>query len=252
MRKISLRAGLAAVATATLLLAGCGSSDSAKPTAAATSQAPTSQAPTDNGIAALSADEILAKSKAALKKAGSFQMKGNAIVEKDTMAVDFRVSGADFVGSMTMGKDAEVKVMLVGGKQYMKPSEGFWKMLGLGEMAQTMAKTAGDKWLLVPAGDDSIGGIFDAADPDVLLKSTGTIGKGATTQIGAQPVIALTDTGEKEAQLFVATTGEPYPIKQGTATGDGIIFSDFGATFDTLTAPTAEQILDLTKVTGQQ
>ncbi|MFC4069351.1 hypothetical protein [Actinoplanes subglobosus] len=239
MTKIAFRAGLAALATATMLLSGCGGSDSAEPKGGTTA----AQA-TDNGVAALTADEILAKAKEALTKANSFHLAGSATTDGDTMSLDFKISGKDFAGTMSMGKDAAVEVLAVGGKQYMKPSEGFWAMIAGAEQAKTMVAATGGKWVLVPAGEQ-ISGLFAAADVNELLKPGGTLSKGEATKVGEQAVITLKDSSDADSQVFVATTGEAYPVRIGPSiTGEGITFSEFGATFEGIVAPAADQVID--------
>jgi hypothetical protein len=241
MTKIAFRAGLAALATTTMLLSGCGGSDSAEPKGGT---AATTQASADNGVAALTADEILAKAKDALTKAGSFHIAGSTSKEGETMSLDFKVSGKDFVGKMSMAKGADVEILSVGGKQYMKPSEGFWAMLAGAEQAKTMIKATAGKWVLVPA-KDQISGLFGAADVNELLKPGGTLSKGEATKVGEQAVITLKDSSDAESLMFVATTGEAYPVRIGpSATGEGVTFSEFGAKFDGIVAPAADQVVD--------
>ncbi|GIE75338.1 hypothetical protein Aph02nite_12880 [Actinoplanes philippinensis] len=244
MTKIAFRAGLAALATASMLLSGCGGSDSAAESKGGTPTTAASQAPADNGVAALAAEEILTKAKDALTKAGSFHMAGSATTDGETMSLDFKVSGKDFAGKMSMGKDAEVEILSVGGKQYMKPSEGFWAMIAGAEQAKTMVKATGGKWVLVPA-KDQISGLFAAADVNELLKPGGALSKGEATKVGEQPVITLKDASDADAQVFVATTGEPYPVRIGkSATGEGVTFSKFGEKFEAIAAPAADQVID--------
>ncbi|HWS36743.1 MAG TPA: hypothetical protein VN408_28890 [Actinoplanes sp.] len=235
MRKTTFRAGFAAVAAAAMLLAGCGSNDSTGSTGTGDSAAVQSDA--DNGVAALGAEEILAKAKEALTKAGSYKMSGSATQDGTTMKMDFEISGKDLKGKLTMGEGADIELLSVGGQQFMKPSEGFWTMLGLGAQAKTMTDKLGGKWVLVPTTDQSLSGIFGAANPDEVLKPTGTLTKGAATEVAGTPVITLTDSGDAETSMFVATKGEPYPVKLGAATGDGVTFSDFGASFTDIKAP---------------
>ncbi|GGN24278.1 hypothetical protein FHR83_002888 [Actinoplanes campanulatus] len=242
MKKTTLQAGAAALAAAAMLLAGCGSSDSGDTGSKGT---PAATQATDNGVAALTADEILAKAKEALKKAGSFQVKGSQTSEGTTVSIDFRISGDDFAGSMSMGEGADVELLSVGGKQYMKPAEGFWAMLAGPEQAKKMAAATGDKWILVPAKDETATGLFAAGNVDELLKPTGKLAKGEAAKVGDTAVITLTDAGDATAKLFVATTGDAYPVKIGAdAAGDGILFSEFGATFADIKAPAAGEFIE--------
>ncbi|MBO3743604.1 hypothetical protein [Actinoplanes flavus] len=248
MKKTTLQAGAAALAAAAMLLAGCGSSDSSD---TASTGAPAATQAADNGVAALTADEILAKAKEALKKAGSYHVKGSATQDGTEMAMDFRVSGVNFAGTLSMGQ-GDVELLLVDGKQYMRPSEGFYTMLGMGETAKTVTAALGTKWLEVSATDKSMSSIFGIVNIDEMLSSTGTAAKGEPAQLDGRPVITLTDSDDATSKLFVATTGEPYPLRMGEATGDGITFTEFGDTFADIKAPAADQVLDMAALTGKK
>ncbi|GGN71491.1 hypothetical protein GCM10010112_38900 [Actinoplanes lobatus] len=241
MKKTTLQAGAAALAAAAMLLAGCGSSDSSD---TGSKGAPAATQATDNGVAALTADEILAKAKEAVKKAGSFQFKGSETADGTTTTIAFRISGDDFAGSLSMGDGVDVELLSVDGKHYMKPTEGFWAMFAGPEQAKKMAAATGGKWVLVPAKDETANGLFAAANVDELLKPTGKLAKGEATKVGDTAVITLTDAGDATSKLFVATTGDAYPVKIGAdAAGEGVLFSEFGATFADIKAPAAGEFI---------
>ncbi|MEV0898823.1 hypothetical protein [Actinoplanes sp. NPDC049802] len=187
-----------------------------------------------------------------MSQAGSYHVKGGATQDGTEMAMDFRISGADFSGKLSMGADADVDLLVVGGKQYMRPSEGFWSMLGMGETAKTVSATLGTKWLEVSAADQSMSSIFSIVKIDELLSVTGKAAKGESTEVDGKPVVTLTDSADAESKLFVATTGEPYPVRLGAATGEGVSFSEFGGTFDDIKAPAADQVLDMAALSGQK
>lgn len=243
----TFKAGLAALAAGAMLLAGCGSSGGAEPTATAASQAPAG-----NGVAALTADEILTKSGEALKKAGSYHVKGGATSGGQSMAMDFRVAGADLAGKLTMRQGADVELLKVGGKQYMRPSEGFWSMVGMGATAKQVSAALGTRWLEVPASNTDMSAIFQIWNVEELLSPTGAASKGETADVDGKPAIVLTDSDSAESKLFVATTGEPYPLKVGNTTGDALLFTEFGATFAEIAAPAPGQVIDIATLTGKK
>jgi hypothetical protein len=71
--------------------------------------------------------------------------------------------------------------------------------------------------------------------------------KGELTKIGEVDVITVKDG---KATVYVATKGEPYPIRLENLAGEGgqIDFSEFGATFEEIKAPPDDQVVDLEKL----
>ncbi|MBV1855648.1 hypothetical protein [Catellatospora tritici] len=225
------------IALAGVLLAGCNDTDGAKPAASAA----TSVAPAGNGVEALGATEILTKSKDALGKAGSYRIKGEMTETK--LKLDIRVAGKDIVGTITMD-GAAIDLLSVGGQTYFKADASFWKTQ-MGDQGEALAKLVGTKWLKVPADNKEFGDFFKIADVDELLKPEGTLTKGKVETIGGVSAIALTE-GAAKGTLYVATTGEPYPLRLAGPTGEGQVdFTDFGAKFDELKAPADADVLDL-------
>lgn len=87
----------------------------------------------------------------------------------------------------------------------------------------------------------------DAAEVE-LLKPEGRLSKGGTLSIAFTPVVELTDSGNAENKLYVATTGDPYPVVLGELTGDRVEFSDFGASFPDVKAPAAGEFIEQSKI----
>lgn len=250
MRKMRGMRAVVAVAVAGVFLAGCqgrGGNGGVTPQPAAS----TSSAPADNGVAALSAAEILARAKAAVKKAGSFRVKGTVIDPDGSIAVDLKVRGADMIGSMTMGR-AKIELLAVGARRFYRPNEAFWAEVGDPKKARTIAKLLGTRWIKVPPDERDIDDLFDVAKIDELLKPYGKASKGPATDVEGVPVIGLIDTGGDGGTLFVATAGEPYPLRADPADASvgKLTFSEFGATFADLKAPPEAQTVDLSTLSG--
>ncbi|BEL08109.1 hypothetical protein Q0Z83_063000 [Actinoplanes sichuanensis] len=235
-----LRAGLAALTAATVLLSGCGTPRSTQP-----SGVPASSAPADNGVTALTADEIMAKATDALAWAGSYRITATDFKTDvdETMSMDIMVSGGDFSGRITINKDAVLEILAVGGKKYIKANDAAWTTFVGAEKARTIIAVAGGRWMRAP-DDDAMSGLFALGDiKEQLLKPEGLLGKGAFTQVGGTPAVIVTDS-LTDMHLYVATTGKPYPMRFHSASGDGDIdLSDFGATFDAIVAPPADQVV---------
>jgi hypothetical protein len=113
-----------------------------------------------------------------------------------------------------------------------------------------VVKLMGDKWAKVSKKNKDFADLFGVANVDELLKPSGTLTKGETKDVEGVNTIGLVDKSTKGGTLYVATTGEPYPIRmEGSDTAQGqITFSDFGATFDDLKAPPEAEVVDFEKL----
>ena len=236
---------LVPIAVAGTLLAGCGGqADSGSP---APSASATSTASADNGVAALTPDEILTKATAALEKAGSFQMKGEMEETGDTISVDLKVQGDDLSGTIGMA-GSSIQLLAVGGEGYFKADSNFWKQNG-GPDGEGIAQMIGDRWVKVKPDDENFGELFSIADPKTLLKADGTVTKGEPKTTDAGPAIALVDSSD-QSTLYIATTGEPYPLLiEGPDKKGQAVFSGFGSSFE-MKAPAASEVIDISKITG--
>jgi hypothetical protein len=242
LRSISTKVALVALALAATTLAGCQAdkADSAQPAATAPAA----------GVATLSADEILQRAKEALTKAKSYRAKGTFEQNGDKVGFDLKVSGADFITSMSFG-EAKVELLAVGGAKYMRPNEQFWVMTAGAKQGKNIAKVFGKRWVAGADTDQSFAEMFTMGSADELLKPTGALSKGEEKSIGGVAAIGLKDAGDPDSVFYVATTGEPYPL-QMTGKGDNLlVFSDFGAAVDGLEAPAASEVVDLGKLSGK-
>ncbi|BCJ46812.1 lipoprotein [Actinoplanes ianthinogenes] len=232
------RAGLAALTITAALLAGCGNGD--KPDTAA--PAGTAAA---NGVADLEAAAILEKAKAALKAAKSFHVKGAVSDSGEVTKLDLKVAGADVAGTIDMG-GATLEMLSVGGARYIRPNEAFWTMIdSSGATAKLMKQAVGDKWIKPTANDASLGSFFfGASDIDEMLTPGGALSKGEAKPVEGVPAIGLVDGSDAKTVLYVATSGEPYPIKMERPAPEGLTFSEFNQTFPEIKAPAAAEVVD--------
>ncbi|GAB2604357.1 lipoprotein [Paractinoplanes abujensis] len=242
--KSRLVGALAGLTTAALLATGCaGQKDEG-----ATFEEPAA-APKGNGVEALEGAQILEKAKAALAQSKSFHLKGSMKAEEGKIGLDFKVAGEEVLGTMSLD-GPRVKLLAVDGKKYIKPDAAFWKMTG-GEQGPAVAQLIGDRWVLVKASDKSFESMFTITDIGELLDADGPVTKGATKDIDGKPAIGLTDGGaDSDGTLYVATTGEPLPLKlEGPTPADGALtFSEYGETFADIKAPAAADVVDLDKL----
>ncbi|WP_030435835.1 hypothetical protein [Actinoplanes subtropicus] len=237
-------------------LAGCkgsGSDTAAAPTptqvttsdaAAAPEASASPAAPPENGVAKLTATEIVAKAKAALKSAKSFRAVGAGTDGGQKMTIDMEVSGTDALGKLTIGQGATVQLLSVGGKHYMKPNEAFWvKVAGAPAAdAKKFANLVGDRWVIVSAKNADMKQLFNLVNIDEMVKLDGKLSKGTAKQIDSYQTIGVKSSGGDT--LYVATTGKPYPIEEVEKDGK-TTFSDFGTAFTDLKKPAAAEVVDL-------
>ncbi|MDY7087941.1 MAG: hypothetical protein SYR96_22900 [Actinomycetota bacterium] len=243
--KSRLTGAIAALAAAALLATGCaGQKDDA-----GTADPAAPAAPAGNGVEALEAAQILEKAKAALTQAKSFHFKGSMKADEGKIGLDFKIAGEDVFGTMSLD-GPKVQLLAVDGKKYIKPDAAFWKMSGGAEQGPVVAQLVGDRWVLVKAGDKSFEGMFSTTDVSELLEPEGTVTKGAVKDVDGKPAITLTDGGADGGTLYIATTGEPYPLKlEGPTPADGALtFTEFGETFADIKAPATADVVDLEKL----
>ncbi|GAA4603120.1 hypothetical protein BJY16_004502 [Actinoplanes octamycinicus] len=239
--KAATRVGLAALTITAALLAGCGNGDKPDDSAPAKAAA--------NGVADLAAPAILDKAKAALKAASSFHVKGAMSEDGDVTQIDLKVAGKDLAGSIQMG-EAKLQMLSVAGARYIKPNDAFWTMIdSSGATAKLMKQAVGDKWIKPTANDASLGSFFfGESDIDEMLTPGGAVTKGEAKAVDGVPAIGLVDSSDTKTVLYVATSGEPYPIKMERPAPEGLTFSEFNQTFAEIKAPAETDVVDQSKI----
>lgn len=248
MRRTSTAIALTVLVGAVTTLAGC-QSDAATVPAAPPSVAPTTS-PAPNGIEAQSADKIMQRAKAALTQAKSFRANGTVHRDGEKTAIDVRVSGRDFSGSVSFGK-AEIELLATGGKRYLRPDKQFWIMSTNAQQGTLLARAMGDRWVAGADKDPAFADLFTLGTLDGLFRPEDVLGVGAVKEIAGVNAVGLMDFGDPAKKLFVASTGKPYPLQITGQDGAELAFSDFGATFTALEAPPAAKVVNLAKLTGK-
>jgi hypothetical protein len=255
LRSKSTSVALISVAVAAAMaLTACGGSDdeAASPAAPPASTPAASASPSaagDNGVAALAADEILKRAQTALKQVDSFRAKGVVNQDDQKTNLDLKVSGDDFAATLGIDK-AEVDLLAVGGKKYLRPNEQFFVMSTNAQQGKALAQVINDRWIIGADKDSSFKDLFTVADMQDLLKPTGKVSKGEQTEVDGIPVITLKDAGDADSALYIATTGEPYPVQLASKGGSKLTFSKFGEKFTDITKPATKDVVDLNSLTG--
>ncbi len=230
---------LVPIALAAALVAGCKTKSGGGGTA-------TPPPATDNGVASLSAEEILARATTALANAKSFKAKGDITSDGTKVSIDMQFSGKDFKGNMS-GEGLQFEIIKVGTDVYLKAPDEVWKTFLPPGQEAALALLKG-KYVKVDATNPQFGSLASSLDTAEILKPEGTVTKGEAKVVNGVPTIALSDG--TAGTFYIATQGEPYPIRfEGKAGEGGIDFSEFN-TSATVAAPPAAEIFDLKALTG--
>jgi outer membrane lipoprotein-sorting protein len=227
MRTTKALAAAALAITALLTVSACGSTGAS-----------------GNGVADKSAEEILAATQAAAKAETSVHMVGTVTQDAGDMTIDMKVEkGGKAVGTIVMA-GATLDIISTGTKVYVKGDKAFWDSQA-GEGAYELI---GDKWV-ASTSDKDLESFKDFTDfttaVSQMLTPSGTLSKTEPSTVDGQAVIGLQD-GEK-GTLWVATTGDPLPLKIDGGSEGGVTFSDWGATV-TITEPAAADVLDPSQI----
>jgi hypothetical protein len=185
-----------------VLLAGCGGSS-------------------DNGVASKSATEILVAAKAAAQSATSVRIVSENAQGRLTLAVNLELSSSGGRAHIT-GLGLDYEVLRVNDTLYVKGSPAFYRFLG-----GAAAHASPDTWLKAPAKSGPLAqyAAFTDLPGEVgrLLTSANPVTRGTTTTANGQNTVELKQTGKLyTGQIYIATTGKPYPIqitKTGRETG---------------------------------
>jgi hypothetical protein len=249
---------LAAVAAAAMLAAGCsdrttaGSASPAPvPTSASATPKPSPTVP-DNGVAALPADDILIRARAALRTAKAVRIKGVVGEGRERMSLDIRYSGTDSSG--VVGQRGQVlEFRRVGAFVYIKGDRRFWLANG----GEAVARLLTGAWLKAPVTDKELAEVTELTDLTKaaanLLPRAGTMTTGSRRALDGVPAVRLDDNALAGGAFYVATTGRPYPLlieaSDRPADPNEITFSDYDRRRP-VRPPPADQVIDSAALPG--
>ena len=229
-RSYATRSVLAVVVVAmSVLLGACGGSSSPGSTAA------------PSGIELKAGPEISAAAHAAALNAKSVHVKGNA----GTTQIELSIGPNGTIG--TVGVDGgKVDLVRLGDKSWIKADAAFWAKNGV--PAASATKLNG-KYVDVSGQSGQFDGFSSVSKFFATTSQASKTTKGETTTVDGAKVITLKDIDG--SLLFVALNGEPFPMRVSSAGASGgqIDFTDWNVPV-TITAPTADQIVDVKTLGG--
>jgi hypothetical protein len=132
---------------------------------------------------------------------------------------------------------------------YMKADAETWEQL-TGEAAS--GDIFADRYVRIPGDDESLGDLTSFLDFESFVEEAldpdGTLEKGETAEVNGVQAIGVVDPDSEDGgTLWVALTGEPYPLRIESPEGSGegaIDFLDWGQAVD-IQAPAEDEVIDL-------
>ena len=163
----------------------------------------------------------------AVASARSVHVAGTVMNRGSRITLDLNlVNGRGGQGSMGQN-GLSFQVVRVGGEVYIDGTFAFWRRF----VGNAAAPLLWGKWIKAPAGG-RLAALATLTDLqklfDQLLSSHGRLAKGSITTVRGQRVIAVKDI-TYGGTLYVATTGEPYPLEvvKNSSNGGRIAFDRF-------------------------
>jgi hypothetical protein len=233
-------------------------SSTASSAPSSTSSAPsgTAGAGADNGVRKLAVTEILSRTQAALLQASTVTIKASGGANGTGFSADVDVQAhKGGAGTLTVpggaaGRTFDVQVITIGTTAYVKGDAAAWQTI-IG--STPTVPDIDSKWVRASTDNAKLRTLVSLAD--VAPIATGVIAldadtaKGAESTIDGTPVIALTNVGPTQATVYVATQGQPYPVRisQSGAVGGQLDFTDFDQPVD-IAAPAAADTIDASQL----
>lgn len=223
---------VATAALAVVVTSGCGGGQNgAKPGASPATSSVTTKAPSPTptpfltGIGKLSASQIFARTKEALKSVDSVRITGKAAEDGVSMTMNLALTRSGGKSVITTGAE-RFTIIVVGHDFYLQGNDAFWKSAG-GADGDALALRFRGKWLKSAAGGEQFGDLSKLADKDEFadeLKAESKYWKTGPAIVRGVNCIGLRD---QESVLWVdQATGRP--IKSLTYGGkDVLLFTSY-------------------------
>ena len=200
-----------------------------------------------------SADTIVKASKDDMGDLKAVKVSGELTTNGQAISIDLQANAdGDCTGSIGVA-DGKAELLGVAGDTWMRPDEAFWRSFA-GDTADQVMSIVGDKWVVVPEGEDSIKQFCDVNDLlDQLLKDDdgdkSTYTKKGTDTVDGEDVVKVDneDPSTGTSTGYVLVDDPHYLVKiektEGEDTGS-VTFSEFDKEFE-VTAPATDEVIDL-------
>lgn len=208
----------------------------------------------DSSFTDQSAEDIANASKDAMADLKAVKVAGSVTTDGQQVDIDVQTNAdGDCVGSIGID-GASAELIGVEGSTWFRPSQEFWEK-SAGDAAEQIISVVGDKWVVVPEGEDGFGQFCDLDELlDQMLKDDdeddeATFSKGDTEDIDGDEAIAIDqeDPEEGTSTGYVLVDEPHYLVKIEKTDGDDsgtVTFSEFDEEFDA-EAPGEDETIDL-------
>ncbi|WP_296601667.1 hypothetical protein [Nocardioides sp.] len=205
------------------------------------------------GFADESADEIVKTAKADMADLKAVKVSGSVTSDGQQIDIDLQASsGGDCTGTIGIA-GGTTELLGVDGSTWMRPDEAFWRTTA-GSSADQVISLVGDKWVVIPAEDDSFNTFCDVQELlDQMLKDDkedgSTYSKKGTEDVDGDETIAIDNKDPEDGTStgYVLVDEPHYLVKiektEGEDTGE-VTFSEFDEEFD-VEAPADDEVIDL-------
>lgn len=237
------RRTMAGLAAALLVLGGTAACSSGEAPAPSPSPTPTAEA-TPNGVDKLKADEILKRTSAAVAEATS--VKANVSQQQEggtSSALNLSLTQTGAQGTLASGPSSQ-EYVATDGTIYLKGDDQFNQ-----QVAGSNASKLTGKWVSVPADSQEAGSLANLSSIPKFFSDLLTPAS-APTKVDPKEINGVRCVGLKSQNgtMWVAMTGEPYPIAIESETEQGAVnLSEWNAPV-TIAAPPADQVVPYSEV----
>lgn len=199
------------------------------------------------------AEDIVEASKEAMSELDAVKVAGAITADGQEVEIDMQSnSDGKCVGSISVDAGT-AEIVGDGDTTWFRPDEAFW-LATAGETAEQIMTLVGDKWVVVPDGEDGFGEFCDLDELlDQLLEDDdddkATFATGEVEDLDGEDVIPVEreDSEDGASTGYVRVDDPHYLVKidktEGEDTGT-VTFSEFDEEFDA-EAPADEDVVDL-------
>jgi hypothetical protein len=222
--------------TAITACGSSGKSSSSSSTGGPSTSGSASTSGADNGVSSKSAEQIVAAAVNAATSLNAVHVAGTVATAAQPVTMDLDLANGKGGRGTMSANGLSFKIVSLGPTAYFSGDATFWRRFG----GQAAVQLLQGRWLKAPA-TGNFGSFAKLTNMKLLfsklLTGHGALTKGSTSTVDGMNVIAINDT-TKGGTLYVATTGQPYPVRisKSGAGGGQLTFDRFNETVS-LTPP---------------